>query len=385
MANWDWLEKPARPADWGFMARVVLKAALLFALVNVIFAAVDGVRFVNGVTLYQSLLPARERLPFGEDDRAYNLSLNSVEAMFLSHEVIAPSDEALFRVFVLGDSSVWGVLLRNDETLSASLNAAALRAPDGREMVFYNLGHPVMSLTKDLMLLDEAMQHQPDMIVWLTTLESFPPQNQIGAPLVQSNPQRVRSLIRRYDLALNPNHSDFVTRSFWDQTIVGQRRPLADWLRLQLFGVMWAHTSIDQYYPDDFPLRTSDFEEDASWYDYEAPTELSADDLAFDVLRAGHALAGEVPVLLVNEPIFISEGENSDLRYNLWYPRWAYDQYRALYAAQAEAHGWRFVDGWDWIDGDEFTDSPVHLTPAGSRQLAEALHAPILEALAAVD
>jgi hypothetical protein len=82
--------------------------------------------------------------------------------------------------------------------------------------------------------------------------------------------------------------------------------------------------------------------------------------------------------LIVNEPIFISSGANSDLRYNSWYPRWAYDQYRALLAQEARANGWQYLDLWDSIDPAEFTDSPVHLTAVGTRGLAELIRAGVL-------
>jgi lysophospholipase L1-like esterase len=103
--------------------------------------------------------------------------------------------------------------------------------------------------------------------------------------------------------------------------------------------------------------------------------------LAFDVLAAGVARAGEVPLLIVNEPIFISDGRNSDLRYNAWYPRWAYDQYRELLGQRAAAEGWTYLDLWQAIDPSKFTDSPVHLTPEDMAQLADIL-APVLEDLA---
>ncbi|MCZ7670394.1 MAG: hypothetical protein M5U34_26160 [Chloroflexi bacterium] len=48
-------------------------------------------------------------------------------------------------------------------------------------------------------------------------------------------------------------------------------------------------------------------------------------------------MAGDVPVLLINEPMFISSGRNSDLRYNAFYPRWAYDQYREMLGETAVA------------------------------------------------
>ena len=98
---------------------------------------------------------------------------------------------------------------------------------------------------------------------------------------------------------------------------------------------------------------------------------LTQDDLALDVLAAGVKLAGKVPVLIVNEPIFVSHGTNSQLRYNSFYPRWAYDAYRDLLGTTALANGWRYLDLWDSIAPDEFTNTPVHLTPKGSAQLAE--------------
>ena len=90
------------------------------------------------------------------------------------------------------------------------------------------------------------------------------------------------------------------------------------------------------------------------------------------------AEAGATPVLLVNEPMFVSQGENSDLRYNFFYPRWAYDDYRQLLAAEAGARGWTYLDLWQAVANSEYTDSPIHLTPAGSAQFAEVLGAAIL-------
>jgi hypothetical protein len=37
-----------------------------------------------------------------------------------------------------------------------------------------------------------------------------------------------------------------------DRTLIGQRRNLADLIRLQIYGVLWAATGIDQYYPETY-------------------------------------------------------------------------------------------------------------------------------------
>ena len=92
------------------------------------------------------------------------------------------------------------------------------------------------------------------------------------------------------------------------------------------------------------------------------------DALAFDVLEAGMS-AASVPTLLVNEPILISNGANSDIRYNFFYPRWAYDEYRQLLVERSAEHGWNYLDFWDLAPMQEFTNSGVHLTPKGEAML----------------
>lgn len=366
---------------WGFLLRVVVKAAALFVACNLIFALFDPVEALGRVSLYNAVLPGRERLPYGENPaESYNLSLYSVPAMFASHVVARPKPADEYRVLLIGDSSTWGWLLENRDAYAANINAATLRAADGRRVVAYNLGYPIMSLTKDVMLLDYAMQYQPDQIVWLVTLASFPRDKQLFPPIVQNNAARVHDLIGRYDLQLDANDNRLVTPDFLGRTIVGQRRALADWLRLQTFGFSWAATGIDQAIPDEYTPRRSDFDEDVSWESFTEPTTLTDTHLAFDVLAAGIERAGDVPITIINEPTFISTGTNSDLRYSAFYPRWVYDQYREMMQAQAtDTDGWRYFDWWDRIAPNEFTDSPVHLTPAGSRQLSGWLGETIVE------
>ena len=374
MTGWDWLTK-YEGYSWGFVLRVLVKATVLFILLNVIFAILQPMETLGAM----SLSSQRQRLPYGEDDRAYNLSMNNIPAMFASHEITKPKADSEFRVLLIGDSGNWGILLKPEETLAGYINASDYTLDDGRSIHAYNLGHPIMSLTKDLMVLDYAMQYDPDMVIWLTTLESFALDEQLTPPIVQNNAQRIQTLIKTYSLTLDADDEGLVEPDFLDLTIVGQRRELADLLRLQAFSTMWTITGIDQFYPDEYNLRSEDFDDDLSWHTFEEPADLTTDDLAFDVIRAGVERVGEVPILLINEPMFVSDGENSDLRYNFWYPQWAYDQYRALYSDLAEENNWSYLDIWDIIDGTEFTDSPVHLTPAGSQQLSEVVGQAVVE------
>ncbi|MEW5870004.1 MAG: hypothetical protein AB1894_12055 [Chloroflexota bacterium] len=355
-----------------FLRNVVLKALVLFILANLIFAICYPLPELGRISAYNHIFPGRARLPYSENpQQSYNLSLYNLQAMFASHQLSGmqkPTGE--YRVILIGDSSTWGFLLPVEQTLSSSLNDLNLQLPDGRQVRAYNLGYPVMSLTKDLMILSFAQDYQPDLIIWPVTLESFPYDKQLFPPLLQNNPEPVKKLIETYNLKLDPYAPEWVTPSLWDRTIIGARRPLADLLRLQFYGVMWAATGIDQDIPETYTPRQEDLSADESFHNL-TPPHLQASDLALDVLAAGVELAGETPVLIINEPMFVSHGANSHIRYNFFYPRWAYDDYRQILQQKSASNGWHYIDLWDAVANPEFTNSAVHMTPAGTAQFAQ--------------
>jgi len=357
--------------DGKLVRNVLIKGLLLFLLCNVLFAALDPIPALGRLSAYNVLFPGRKRLPYGDNpSKAYNLSLYQLDAMFASHEISAkPKTANEYRILFVGDSSVWGFLLKPGETNSAHTNYAQLTAGDGRVVRAYNFGYPTVSLMKDLLILEYGMRYQPDLIVWFVTLEGFPYDKQLSSPLVQNNAEAVQRLIYTYHLRFDPQDNSLVHADFWQQTIVGQRRSLADLLRLQLYGVLWAATGVDQEYPKTYTLRQEDLSADLTFHKLQPP-HLKTEDLSFDVLKAGMQVAGDVPVVLVNEPIFISRGVNSDLRYNAMYPRWAYDEYRRILAQECEANAWFCIDLWDTVPAGEFTNTAIHVTPSGASELA---------------
>ncbi|MBL8091866.1 MAG: hypothetical protein JNJ43_16130, partial [Anaerolineales bacterium] len=137
-------------------------------------------------------------------------------------------------------------------------------------------------------------------------------------------------------------------------------------------------TGIDQIYSDDYEKAQTDFEADESYHDFVKPN-LDKNFLALNVLETGFQIAGETPLILVNEPMLISSGNNSDIRYNFFYPRWVYDEYRNLMFTLSEENNWQYVDLWDIVPADEFTNSAIHLTPAAEKMLAENLVPYIVE------
>jgi len=362
----------------GFIRNVLLKGLALFLLLNLAFTAVNPAG-LGRISLYNHLFPGRTRFPFGEDPaQSYNLSLFNLDAMFASHKLAAgPKPAGEYRVIVLGDSSSWGILLHPEQTLAGQLESAGLDLCR-KTVHVYNLGYPTISLTKDLMVLDYAMRYQPDLIIWPLTLEAFPLDSQLASPIVANNASRVDALIARYQLPFDPSDPALIHPNFWNQTLIGQRRSLADLLRLQMYGVLWSATGIDQSYPVDYTHAQTDLVSVVAYQEMQPPI-LDESKLAFSVLEAGLRAAGKTPVLLINEPIMISTGKNSDLRYNFYYPRWAYDQWRQMMNQKAANQGWDYLDLWDLVSADQFTNSAIHVTPAGEALLTGRVEQTILK------
>ena len=132
---------------------------------------------------------------------------------------------------------------------------------------------------------------------------------------------------------------------------------------------MWAATGVDQDIPDTYNPRMEDLSDEIGFHDQEPP-DLEEASLAFDIIDAGINLAGDTPVMIINEPVYISSGANSDIRYNFYYPRWAFDAYRKKMLELSERNNWIYKDFWDKIDPVEFTNSAIHMSPEGTEEYA---------------
>ena len=347
---------------------LLLKTAVILALLAGLWQLVQPLNGLNRISLYNHIFPGRERLPFGENPQAaYNFSIGSLDAAFASHRInrAGAKDPGTLRVVMIGDSSSWGTLLRPEETLCGNLNGKTLS--DGRTVDCYNLAYPTLSLAKDTLILNRAMAFDPDLILWTMTLESFPVDKQADNALVRAN----------YDeyLRLYPDEDGGAENKAAHRSLWAQRREAADWLRLQLYGLMWAGTGIDQTYPEDHQTPQIDLEADNTFHGYEGP--LPDDTLAWNVLETGMELAGTVPVLMINEPMLISDGGNSEIRYNYYYPREAYDSWLASLKTRTEENGWNLLDLHDSLEIGNFTNSAIHYDPQGAAILAEQVLAEI--------
>ncbi len=361
------------------LVRLTLKTFVVIVVLNFLFMMLDPIAVIGKISLYNRVFPGRPRFPYSDDPAlSFNLTVNQLDAMFASHIIKqAPKDPSEYRILLIGDSSVWGFLQKPDETLSAQLNQLDLRTKDGKNVRFYNLGYPTLSLTKDLLILDYANIFQPDLVLWFFTLEALPWKKQLDSPLLTFNPVASLAILNKHAIRIDAAQDQLKPPSLIERTIIGRRRLLADLLRHQIYGLLWTATGIDQNIPETFTERAEDLTDNTEFQGI-SPEQYSDSLLAFDVLRSGIEQSS-APVVLINEPIFVSDGANSDIRYNFYYPIWVYDHYLSALEREVSANGWSYINLWDILPGDVFTDSAIHYDLNGVGQvITELLSSPPL-------
>ncbi len=362
------------------LRNVAFKALILFILFNGLYVILQPLPLLDHVTLYNRLFPGRERFPWSEHpDQSFSVSVTRIDALFASHRLAGtPKVPDEYRVLFLGDSSIWGLEVAADETTPACLDRLKLPMGKTGDKVIraYNLAYPAPNALRDMLILNRALTYQPDLqpdlIVWPLTLRSlnrreFPLSDVV---LAQANEANALAAAMGFTLPLPaPNWAD--------RTFFAQRSALAAWWQHQLQGFAWRATGVD-YAPREFSAPPQ--------FDLSADTgyDMSAQAVAREVIPFGMALAAahNVPLLLINEPIYISSGANSNQRYNADYPRWAYDQYRAELTALTQKERWPYLDLWDAVPPEQFVRTALHYTPEAACTVAARIGASI-QALAA--
>ena len=88
MKTWTWLYSPEAPFNWRFIRNVVIKTALLFVALNVLFALTFPLPALGKISLYNVIVPGRERLPYSDNPDAAPPYLE--QAMALAEEYSDP-------------------------------------------------------------------------------------------------------------------------------------------------------------------------------------------------------------------------------------------------------------------------------------------------------
>ncbi|MFH1184300.1 MAG: SGNH/GDSL hydrolase family protein [Chloroflexota bacterium] len=352
--------------------RVFLKGVLLFLVLEFLIVAAPVP--LNAENAYGLFGIKRERFPLSTVppvDEA--LDVGNLDAMFETHVVSVAKAPNEFRVLVLGDSTIWGLQLTPEAVLPGQLNRLELNC-HGKQPRFYNLSFPRSSATKDIMILDRAMSMQPDAIVWLVTWYTLMPKTRVDHWIVTQNPEVFRRLAVRFDFLPR----DDKPPSLLDE-VVSRNRSMFRVTRYQLYSLIHIATNQDQIAgPPQLPAV--ELSADETFEGLKPPT-LRRNQVSIDQVRAFYEIADGIPVLLVNQPILIMKDiANSDVRYNSYYPRWVYDQYRSYLAEVAADSGWQYLDLWDVFPAEYFADTPLHLKPEAHHILADTLAPEILKA-----
>jgi lysophospholipase L1-like esterase len=351
--------------------RVISKAAIILAAANLCFAFFNPP--LGRLSIYNWMVPGRLRLPFadpGDERLGYSLMVyEDFEAMFAAHVISQPKPPDEYRVVLLGDSAVWGYNLGNADTVAEQINDRGL-VVCGRKVRAHNLGYVGLGVARDLLLLERALPHRPDMILWFVTLKSLGDMGRANVQeLLQPQAEQALRLISAYRLAIDTSYLRLPVMR--ERSLLGQRARLKKLAVLQLDGLLWSATGLD-FHVTELPAMDSDQTDDPA-LGRNRSGQLDREELLTGVLDAGFRMAGPTPVLVVNEPIFIATGENHDVRYDVYYPRWAYDQYRAHLAEWMSQRGRPYLDLWDAVPPSEFGETPLHLTAQGASRLSEVL------------
>jgi hypothetical protein len=215
-----------------------------------------------------------------------------------------------------------------------------------------------------------GLQFAPDVVILFTTLAALYPQSQFEQAIVPANLDH--PVLQELD-------SDFfppAQQNWQDRTLLAGRGEWRAWLDLQVYGLAWHFTRIDHRPARAFEaVRTNLVRNEAI---PEMGRELQTwgeGELLWPWLEwmAAQTEAAGAAFWLVNQPIYRSTGANSDMRYNSYYPRQAYDHYRALLSDRAALGGWVYIDLWESLPNEVFTDSSFHYTPAAACDLAAQL------------
>jgi hypothetical protein len=317
--------------------------------------------------VYAALNLKRERFPISTSSPVDNaLDAGNLDAMFASHVVSEPKASNEFRVLVLGDSAQWGIGLTPQQVLPGQLDALNLTC-DNKRVRVYNLSFPRSSATKDLMILDKALQFKPDMIMWFVTWYTLMPKTRIDHPLILQNPDEFYKLAHRFDFL----PADYQPPTLLEQASY-QNRTLFHIARYQMGALLQLATGLDQI-PGPPEVLQNELTSETTFEGLKPPT-LKQSQVSLDQVKDFYILAGNIPVLLVNEPMQIVSGvANSDIRYNSYYPRWVYDQYRQYFSEAAAQNSWDYLDLWNKYPAADFTDTPLHMNSQTQQLLAQAL------------
>lgn len=374
-----------------------LSSGLLLAVVLAVALRTSAV----AGTPVPSVPPIFECLPpiFEGGRRLHELRSRSVywlELGFRQHEVcwrrFSHPDEV--RIFLAGNSAVYGFPLPADESLAAVLNRRF--DEDHVKTHVFNLAAVLTYQLKDALILRESLRYHPDVIVYAVTLSEFAHFPVERAAFTDLSYWTWRSLVeffvnnRSATLAFAGEQPSGLSEplDIYRQFLVTAPAPFGDGTALRLVGAFIrsvvresAQKLLKRAVPD-LTVASLEGAGRQTTYDCEKITREREplyrhwqdwNIIAF--LEQLHASTG-APVLVVNWPVAYEPVGDC---YNVRYPTVALDAYDEWLHAETEKRGLGYLDLHDLLPAGDFIDS-LHVTAQGQRKIASAI-SPDLERL----
>ncbi len=351
------------------MVRVFVKAIVLLLILNFVclalnFSPVDALIRFNSWWLVGH---GRARLVYPSDFQNGQLP---VDALVGAHALAyTPKSADEFRVVVLGESGIAGWGLRDEETFTAQLTARGVKIGN-RHVVAYNLAYPSPNVARDVLILDEAMKYQPDLVLWFLTpaaLDNAPSAIGTNAVLFDLNRTRLQHLTDDFGLQDWFAARMSVEPAWWPWLAIRDQDTLPVWLNTLLYPFTAPDLGLTRRRMGSEPIpATARYTLGREGFD-PMPNQ------TWQFLDMGRRLAeqGGAHLLLVNEPMLIGSGANSERNYNVEYERAFYDDYHKKLIEFVTGKGFLFADLWNVMPAAAFTDTPLHATAAGYAVLVD--------------
>jgi hypothetical protein len=364
------------------LLRVLLKALALLVIFDALQMALGLSSALDRWSIYQYLTPPTMRL--GLADQIGDPAWWRLNVLLDAHEIAQPKAPDEYRVVFLGDSSTFCLYCRAGEAIPKDVTDLGVTI-DGKRVRGYNLAYPGPDWLKDILILSHALHYQPDAIVWLVTAKGSSNQPTPAQPdahlFTRINADELPGLQRRYgfntwEMQQNAEADAWYQSSLW---LRGGR--IRDWFEALARAIRDAAyrpgaDQTKQYLLPDQPVTQRPIR---------YPAEITSDlpgygtlpNDRWDLLLVGQQMAQEaaVPLLIVNEPIYLAGGPNSDVNYNSDYERAVYDRFRSALTQFSRDHNLRYLDLWDRLPAEEFSNTALHYNLQGNIHIAEEIAA----------
>jgi hypothetical protein len=362
--------------------RVLLKAIALLIIFDALQMAFGLGSALDHWSIYRYFTPPTMRL--GLADQIGDPAWWRLNVLLDAHEIAQLKAPDEYRVVFLGDSSTFCLYCRAGEAIPKAVTDLGVTI-DGKRVRAYNLAYPGPDWLKDILILKHALPYQPDAIVWLVTAKGSSNQPTPAQPdahlFTRINADELPELQRQYGFTTWETQQ-YADADTWYQSSIWLRGGrLRDWLTLLAQTIRTALINPGQDQTKQYLLP----DEPVTQRPIRFPAEITSDLPGYDalpndrweLLRVGQRMAQQtgVPLLLVNEPIYLAGGPHSNVNYNSDYERAVYDRFRTAMIQFTHEHGLPYLDLWNHLPPEEFSNTPLHYNLQGNIHVAQEIAA----------